>query len=756
MKKITALILFSFLTALSLRADVIWQELFNYTNGPIINTSTNGLPPGQTNWIRHSGTASPSDAIVNNHRLENSATVSGGTLNGPLMSRQDDVHRFFTAAYTNAVIPVYASFIINCTNLPNAAGTYFAHFYTNSTVFQGKVIALAGTNLCLPNTFRLGVAGAASSANQIFPIDLAMNHDYQVVIEWDPAVSYSATLWVNPVSAADTAVVSSDAISGIPCPPQAFAFRQASTFGNWFCSISNLVTATTFAEAATNVWASNSIPPSIAYDLKPSTNFVGNPVNLSIVAAGQGLSDFYYQWQMNGVNIANPNGNTNVFTIPDAELGNAGNYSVVVSNLSNGQFATSASVLIWVTNGPPVLTVQPTNQTVYLGKNVTVSVTSLGTPPLSYSWTRNGNAIMDANVDPTTTNTSALVINDISPANTNGTYKCNVSNAYGSTNTVAIQLNLLTPQVVNIDFLHGQVDSTFFLPTNTTIYYTVTNAVVYTHEVTNADGSVNGGPYTGPANGEFYIQDGSGGICVFDAGGTIQPRVGDIVTVTGPLSQFNSLLEFNVSTTDPSTSVTITGHTNTLPAPVVLPLTFTNGSGAFISVSNVVRHYEGRYVTLTNVYFPGGSVGANFASGNYVLTNLNGDVFTFFLNAANVNVIGQPVPQFASKVSGALGYYNGATTADRSAGFEIDPSTYSDIVAGPNPPQGVIVVTGGGVPVINWAAQPFVPYSVLWSTNVAGPYTAIATGLTFTSVAGTYTDSVNTGLPTSFYKISSP
>jgi uncharacterized repeat protein (TIGR01451 family) len=61
-----------------------------------------------------------------------------------------------------------------------------------------------------------------------------------------------------------------------------------------------------------------------------------------------------------------------------------------------------------------------------------------------------------------------------------------------------------------------------------------------------------------------------------------------------------------------------------------------------------------------------------------------------------------------------------------------------------------------GQPVINWSVQPGVGYSVLWSTNVAGPYSAIATGLTFVGTAGSYTDPVNTNLPASFYRITSP
>jgi len=62
----------------------------------------------------------------------------------------------------------------------------------------------------------------------------------------------------------------------------------------------------------------------------------------------------------------------------------------------------------------------------------------------------------------------------------------------------------------------------------------------------------------------------------------------------------------------------------------------------------------------------------------------------------------------------------------------------------------------GGVPTINWSVQPNVSYSILWSTNVAGPYSPIATGLTFGGTAGSYTDTVKVINATGFYRITSP
>src|ERR1019366_10681701 len=94
------------------------------------------------------------------------------------------------------------------------------------------------------------------------------------IVEWDPVNLYSITLWVNPVSASDVKLISSDAVSS-PGIAANYTFRQASSFGNWFCTISNLVVATTYDEAATNVWAYNSVNPSIAYPLRSEERRVG-------------------------------------------------------------------------------------------------------------------------------------------------------------------------------------------------------------------------------------------------------------------------------------------------------------------------------------------------------------------------------------------------------------------------------------------------------------------------------------------------
>jgi len=193
--------------------------------------------------------------------------------------RQDDVNRQFSltggSSYTNAHQAIYASFIVNFTNLPTANGAYFAHlkFGTiSSSSFEGKIFALAGnpaqtTNnfSALPNTFRLGVRRRDRPiARTRFPGGLALNTDYQVVFGWNPTdvadsdgnmpFGDAAYLWVNPISSSG-ASITSDTFTRTASPgnniADCFAFRQATGFGG-FLTVSNLIISQRFIEAFTN------------------------------------------------------------------------------------------------------------------------------------------------------------------------------------------------------------------------------------------------------------------------------------------------------------------------------------------------------------------------------------------------------------------------------------------------------------------------------------------------------------------------
>jgi len=257
---------------------------------------------------------------------------------------------------------------------------------------------------------------------------------------------------------------------------------------------------------------------------------------------------------------------------------------------------------------------------------------------------------------------------------------------------------------------------------------------------------------TTSGNCSLYLQDDTGGINVFFAGSTARPAAGDILTVTGPLGQFNSLLELNLASSDPTHGIVTNSSGSLLPPGQVLPLSFTNGVG-FGGVGESIRKFQGLVVTLTNVYFVNG--GGTFASGNYVMTNRAGESFSFRVDSRVSDIIGKPIPPFAWTVTGPMAFFLNATAANRSAGYQILPTRYVDIVTAEPP-----AVTGAGSfavgqPTITWVAQPYMSYSILAAADVAGPYLPLITGLTFNTAAGQFTDT-NASPATRFYKIVSP
>jgi len=182
MKKILTVASLTLMMAGALQSQVIFYDGLNYPNG-CIATNSGGL------WVLHnSGTNN--DAIEVNGRYEVNET------------RSDDVHHYFDPLNTNNGYisgTLFASWTIRMTNLPSSgSGAYFAHFSDNTFgEFRGRVFAL--TNGALPGAYRLGVANAGASPNQVFAMDLAPNIDYQVVLKYDLDL-VAASLYINLAS----------------------------------------------------------------------------------------------------------------------------------------------------------------------------------------------------------------------------------------------------------------------------------------------------------------------------------------------------------------------------------------------------------------------------------------------------------------------------------------------------------------------------------------------------------------------------
>ncbi|MGC8743071.1 MAG: immunoglobulin domain-containing protein [Verrucomicrobiia bacterium] len=140
----------------------------------------------------------------------------------------------------------------------------------------------------------------------------------------------------------------------------------------------------------------------MALYLEP-VKIVAHPQNQNVVAGGTvnfivsatGSQPITYQWKHQGTNL--PGATNYILTLSNVQSNRAGSYTVVVGNAVSSTESQAATLNVWV---PPVITVQPTNQSVPLGGAAQFSITVQGTSPFYYQWRKNGTDIPGATVVP--------------------------------------------------------------------------------------------------------------------------------------------------------------------------------------------------------------------------------------------------------------------------------------------------------------------------------------------------------------------
>jgi len=116
----------------------------------------------------------------------------------------------------------------------------------------------------------------------------------------------------------------------------------------------------------------------------------GSEVKFNVEATG--TEPLFYQWKRNGENISGAN--SDIYFIPEAAVGDAGSYSVAVSNCC-GQIESIVANL--TVKDKTAIKAHPASQIGCEGSEVTFAVEATGTEPLTYQWKKNGENITGAN-----------------------------------------------------------------------------------------------------------------------------------------------------------------------------------------------------------------------------------------------------------------------------------------------------------------------------------------------------------------------
>ena len=132
-------------------------------------------------------------------------------------------------------------------------------------------------------------------------------------------------------------------IASAKANPFVLVNAQLTNNGNYSVIVTNLFGSVTSSNA---VLLLTNAPPAIT--TQPQNQFVlaGQTATFSVAATG--TPPLSYQWFFSGTNIAGAT--TNPFTLANVQLTNAGNYSVVITNIAGSVTSSAASVTVLFTN----------------------------------------------------------------------------------------------------------------------------------------------------------------------------------------------------------------------------------------------------------------------------------------------------------------------------------------------------------------------------------------------------------------------
>ncbi|HLH55886.1 MAG TPA: immunoglobulin domain-containing protein [Verrucomicrobiae bacterium] len=236
---------------------------------------------------------------------------------------------------------------------------------------------------------------------------------FSVVAYGDPAPAYQWYLNGNPIQNAND---SSFGIQNV----------QPSSGGSYTVRVFNSYGSTLSQAAVLRVI----VPPSITSQPQGKTVAAGASITFSVVASGTG--PLSYQWYKDGFPVINAV--SAVYTVAKAQPSDTGVYKVTVSNLAGD---VDSAIAMLTVQYSPVISSQPSSQTLIVDETATFMVVAEGSPPPSYQWNFNGHAIAGANQ-------SSLTIVGVS-TNSTGYYNVSITNTLGKTNSTVVSLTVLDP-----------------------------------------------------------------------------------------------------------------------------------------------------------------------------------------------------------------------------------------------------------------------------------------------------------------------
>jgi endonuclease/exonuclease/phosphatase family metal-dependent hydrolase len=132
-------------------------------------------------------------------------------------------------------------------------------------------------------------------------------------------------------------------MDGATANPLVLVNAQLTNNGNYSVIITNLYGSIASSNA---VLLLTNAPPAITAQPQNQSVFAGQTATFSVAATG--TPPLNYQWRLSSTNL--PGAATNPFTLANVQFANAGNYSVVITNVSGSITSAAATLTVLFTN----------------------------------------------------------------------------------------------------------------------------------------------------------------------------------------------------------------------------------------------------------------------------------------------------------------------------------------------------------------------------------------------------------------------
>ena len=406
-------------------------------------------------------------AAANDYFVLTAGTVSSALLaNGQSTTVTMPPGLTFTASWVNRATTIGGVI----TGTPTTPGTYKTSVTCvspgNAQLSQAITITISGS--VAPTA--PAITGQPAPANVI----AGKNATFTVTASGTAPLAY---YWAKN----GTPLANAGNVSGANTATLTLTGVTAADAGNYSVLVSNAVSIATSTAAALTVIT----PPVITSSPAPQTQAVGSSASFSVTATG--TAPLNYFWLKNGAAIASGTKyagvNASNLTVAALTTADAGNFSVIITNLAGG--VTSSIAPLTVVSSPTITT-PPANVAVVAGANAAFTVTAAGSTPLFYQWLKNSAPLANGgNISGAATAT--LSISAATTADAAG-YSVTVSNALGAVTSAAATLTVAIPPAITT----APVGTTILAGSNVTFTVTASGTAPLAYQWLKNGGVITG------------------------------------------------------------------------------------------------------------------------------------------------------------------------------------------------------------------------------------------------------------------------